>query len=144
MISTARPLSLLLKSKKHLITSPVSTGIVYSRNIILSTTGESNRCYSSTRNMVEDFNLAEDLKNVEHVTKTYLPQVRKLRLQNLRNYLAKHKCSAGLFHDPCHIRYACDASNMTIWHKRNQVRYLLVPANEADPVILFELSLIHI
>ena len=95
----------------------------------------SNSDYSKT---LEDFNLEKNLKHIEHVKKTFLPQVRKLRLQNLRKYLMKYNCSAGLFHDPCHIRYACDASNMTIWHKRNQVRYLLVPATENDPVILFE------
>jgi len=57
-----------------------------------------------------------------------LPAVQLARLRNLQQHLRSFGCAAGLFHDPCHVRYACDASNMTIWHKRNQIRYLMVPA----------------
>eukprot|EP00747_Dinoflagellata_sp_TGD_P106659 gnl/TRDRNA2_/TRDRNA2_169914_c2_seq2.p1 gnl/TRDRNA2_/TRDRNA2_169914_c2~~gnl/TRDRNA2_/TRDRNA2_169914_c2_seq2.p1 ORF type:complete len:429 (+),score=65.15 gnl/TRDRNA2_/TRDRNA2_169914_c2_seq2:35-1288(+) len=75
---------------------------------------------------------------VAQVTQEFLPGVQKARLARLREMLVKHNCAAGLFHDPCHVRYATDASNMTIWHKRNQIRYLMVPASDADPVTLWE------
>jgi len=50
--------------------------------------------------------------------------------------LKQFDCAAIVLHDPCHVRYACDASNMTIWHMRNQIRYLLVP--QEGEVVLFE------
>ena len=81
---------------------------------------------------------AENIEYVRRVTEQFLPQVQKARLARLREMLIKHNCAAGLFHDPCHVRYATDASNMTIWHKRNQIRYLMVPANDCDPVTLWE------
>jgi len=83
-----------------------------------------------------NLNLNQDY--VKRVTNEFLPSVRKLRLQRVRDMLKKYNCAAGIFYDPCHIRYACDASNMTIWHMRNNIRYLLVSANESDPTVLFE------
>lgn len=83
-------------------------------------------------------NLAANLAHVERVKEQFLPQVQKARLQNLRKWLVHFDCAAGIFHDPCHIRYATDSSNMTIWHKRNQIRYLMVPASESDPVTIWE------
>mgnify|MGYP003314541190 CR=1 FL=1 len=117
------------KPKKHhkTLTFPFHTD--YPKSHMSSTITQHGGLNSKTHTTLGDFKLKDNLRNVEYVTKTFLPEVRKLRLQNLRNYLKKFSCSAGLFHDPCHIRYACDASNMTIWHKRNQVRYLLVPVS---------------
>lgn len=81
-------------------------------------------------------NLDANLAYVACVKEQFLPDVRKRRLQRVRDMLKKFNCAAGIFHDPCHVRYACDASNMTIWHKRNQIRYLLIP--QEGPVTLFE------
>lgn len=80
---------------------------------------------------------------MKKVTTEFLPAVRKLRQQRVRDMLKKYNCAAGIFYDPCHIRYACDASNMTIWHLRNHVRYLLVSAIDSDPTILFESSFVN-
>merc|ERR1719160_376616 len=81
-------------------------------------------------------NLDANLAYVARTKEQFLPDVRKRRLQRVRDMLKKFNCAAGIFHDPCHVRYACDASNMTIWHKRNQIRYLLIP--QEGPVTLFE------
>lgn len=81
---------------------------------------------------------AENICLVSHVTEKYLKEVQKARLARLREWVAKFDYAAVLLHDPCHVRYATDASNMTIWHKRNQIRYLMVPASESDPVTLWE------
>jgi len=88
-------------------------------------------------------NLGSNLEYVKQVTTDFLPSVRKLRLQRVRDMLKKYNCAAGIFYDPCNIRYACDASNMTIWHLRNPVRYLLVSAIDSDPTILFESSFVN-
>ncbi|WP_020407839.1 M24 family metallopeptidase [Hahella ganghwensis] len=63
-------------------------------------------------------------------------KVRHYRLERVRQQLRSSGTTAILLYDPVNIRYATDASNMTIWTTHTPCRYLLVVAD--GPVILWE------
>eukprot|EP00697_Spironema_sp_BW2_P002265 gnl/Spiro4/13045_TR6918_c0_g1_i1.p1 gnl/Spiro4/13045_TR6918_c0_g1~~gnl/Spiro4/13045_TR6918_c0_g1_i1.p1 ORF type:complete len:438 (+),score=102.33 gnl/Spiro4/13045_TR6918_c0_g1_i1:63-1316(+) len=65
-----------------------------------------------------------------------LPTVRPARLNRVRQQLKNHGYAACILYDPINIRYATDARNMQLYHMRNAVRYLLVPAE--GEVTLFD------
>ena len=64
--------------------------------------------------------------------------VRRYRLQRVRDRLRDLDYAGIILYDPVHIRYACDATNMTLWSAHNPCRYLWVGAE--GPMILFDFS----
>ena len=54
--------------------------------------------------------------------------VRRYRLQRVRDRLRDLDYAGIILYDPVHIRYACDATNMTLWSAHNPCRYLWVGA----------------
>ena len=67
-----------------------------------------------------------------------LDVVRRYRLQRVRDRLIDLDYAGIILYDPVHIRYACDATNMTLWSAHNPCRYLWVGAE--GPMILFDFS----
>ena len=64
--------------------------------------------------------------------------VRRYRLQRVRDRLRDLDYAGIILYDPVHIRYACDATNMTLWSAHNPCRYLWVGAE--GPMVLFDFS----
>lgn len=64
--------------------------------------------------------------------------VRRYRLQRVRDRLRDLDYAGIILYDPVHIRYACDATNMTLWSAHNPCRYLWVGSE--GPMVLFDFS----
>jgi Xaa-Pro aminopeptidase len=58
-----------------------------------------------------------------------LVRARAYRKRRLVEQLIAHDCAAGLFYDPCNIRYATDVANMQVWMLHNASRYAVVCAD---------------
>ena len=67
-----------------------------------------------------------------------LDATRAYRLQRVQDRLAELDYAGIILYDPVHIRYACDATNMSLWTAHNPSRYLWVSAD--GPMILFDYS----
>ena len=67
-----------------------------------------------------------------------LDVVRRYRLQRVRDRLRDLDYAGIILYDPVHVRYACDATNMTLWSAHNPCRYLWVGAD--GPTVLFDFS----
>lgn len=83
---------------------------------------------------------AETLAEIEaeDIVLPDLDVVRRYRLQRVRDRLRDLDYAGIILYDPVHIRYACDATNMTLWSAHNPCRYLWVGAE--GPMILFDFS----
>ena len=69
-------------------------------------------------------------------------KLRAYRLDRVKKELEKNNLEACILFDPVNVRYALDTVNMSIYNMHNLTRYCFVPVE--GPVILYELSLIHI
>jgi len=83
---------------------------------------------------------AETLAEIE-ATGIVLPdleEVRRYRLQRVRDRLRDLDYAGIILYDPVHIRYASDTTNMTLWTAHNPSRYVWVGAE--GPMVLFDFS----
>ena len=67
-----------------------------------------------------------------------LDVIRQYRLHRVQNRLIELDYAGIILYDPVHIRYACDATNMSLWTSHNPSRYVWVSAD--GPMILFDYS----
>ena len=65
-----------------------------------------------------------------------LDTVRLYRLNRVRAELQRRDLAGIILYDQINIRYACDATNMSVWCGHNETRYLYVPAT--GNVVLFD------
>ncbi len=80
--------------------------------------------------------LGKDAPLVNPVSSDTLYRAQHYRLNRVREKLSEADIAAILLWDPVNIRYATDASNMSIWTAHNPTRYAMVFAD--GPVILWE------
>lgn len=78
----------------------------------------------------------KDTPLVNPVSEETLHKTQHYRLNRVREKLRETDIAAVLMFDPVNIRYAMDASNMSIWTAHNPTRYAMVFAD--GPVILWE------
>lgn len=67
-----------------------------------------------------------------------LDLIREYRLKRVQERLVELDYAGIILYDPVHIRYACDATNMSLWTSHNPSRYVWVSAD--GPMILFDYS----
>ncbi len=67
---------------------------------------------------------------------TDLDEVRRYRLERVREELRRRDYAGVLLYDQLNTRYVTDATNMQIWCLHNETRYVVVPTE--GPVILWE------
>ncbi|NKB75783.1 MAG: M24 family metallopeptidase [Gammaproteobacteria bacterium] len=65
-----------------------------------------------------------------------IDQVRRYRLERIREQLRKHDYAGILLFDQVNCRYACDATNMQIWCSHYETRCVFVATD--GPLILFD------
>ena len=65
-----------------------------------------------------------------------LDAIREYRLKRVQQKLIEFDYAGVILYDPVHIRYACDATNMSLWTAHNPARYVWVSAD--GPMILFD------
>lgn len=74
----------------------------------------------------------------DQIDDTLRSQVRRGRLQRLREQMIQRDIGAVVLVDPVNIRYATDTRNMQIFTARNPARYVFIAAE--GPVILFDFA----
>ena len=80
--------------------------------------------------------LNNEFKPRLYETKINFDQMRKYRLNRVKEQLIKHDIGACILFDPINIRYATDTRNMSMYTMHIISRYVFIPAE--GPVILFE------
>jgi Xaa-Pro aminopeptidase len=65
-----------------------------------------------------------------------LLQIRRYRLERVRQYLREFDYAGVVLFDPINVRYVTDSTNMQIWLMHNAARYVFVATE--GPVILFD------
>ena len=91
-------------------------------------------------NKLKDKRLLHDISSVlTPLLKDFdLDRMRNYRLNRIRESLQNNNCDVGIFFDPTNIRYITDVPNMQIWIKGNPFRYVVVSADERDPILLYD------
>ena len=90
------------------------------------------------RKLIPDSNYSPNIvtKKRLHEDEIDFDQLRLYRLNRVKKELAKRDIGACILFDPVNIRYALDATNMSIYNMHNLTRYCFIPVN--GPVILYE------
>ena len=132
------------------------------RTFILQQSGldyiNNSKCYASTYHWQPYQDIIETnnkMKNTDHLKHNHyledvpsvlspfletfdLQRMQNYRLNRMRQSLQANNCDVGIFFDPTNIRYITDVPNMQVWIKGNPFRYVVLSADERDPVLLYD------